>query len=469
MRSRFAGLAAVALAVSLLTACSGSDASPSIGATAPNTVRGSVPASASTTADWPMYHGTPDHDGVSTTMPAANGPLRRTQSLKLDGAVFASPIVVHGLTIVATENDTVYAFNQSYRQVWKRNLGTPSPAEERQCGDIDPLGITGTPIYDASTGLIYVVAEQSGSVRHELNALNLASGSVAWSKSVDLPGVSARDMQQRGALAITNGRVWVSFGAQAGDCGDYKGRVVGVPLDGGSAVVYYSPPTQRGGGIWNPAGPTVNAAGNLLAVSANGAGFPGDAYDHTNTVLELDGASDGHVKLLDSFAPSDWAANNEGDAGLGSQGVALIGTTWAVLGGKSGPVYVLKQGDLGGIGGQVDMQNICRSFGGAAVSGNVVYLPCTDGDRAVRVDDAGKLHVLWHADSSITGSPVIGGGRIWTLDTAAGVLHALDPATGKSLGQVDVGGANRFATPALSGADVIVPTLAGIAVVHTVA
>jgi len=56
-------------------------------------------------------------------------------------------------------------------------------------------------------------------------------------------------------------------------------------------------------------------------------------------------------------------------------------------------------------------------------------------------------------------SPVIGGGRIWVLDTNAGVLHALDPATGKSLGQVAVGAANRFATPALYGADVIVPTL----------
>jgi len=141
----------------------------------------------------------------------------------------------------------------------------------------------------------------------------------------------------------------------------------------------------------------VDAAGHLLVVSANGAAFPGDAYDHTSSVLELDA----NARLLDSFAPSDWAANNQGDVGLGSQGVALIGTRWAVLGGKSGPVYVLKQGHLGGIGGQV------------------------------------------------------------------GVLYALDPATGKSLGQVDVGVANRFAAPALYGADVIVPTLAGIAVVRT--
>jgi outer membrane protein assembly factor BamB len=402
-------------------------------------------------------------EGVSTTMPKASGAPKLVQSLKLDGEVFASPIVVRGLTIVATEQDTVYAFDQSYRQVWKRSLGSPSPAEERQCGNINPLGITGTPVYDARTNRVYVVAEHGGAVRHELYALNVASGTVAWSKSVDLPGVSARDMQQRGALAIANSRVWVSYGAQAGDCGDYKGRVVGVPLSGGNDVVFYSPPTKRGGGIWNPNGPTVNAAGHIMVVSANGAAFPGDAYDHTNTVLELDA----NAKVVDSFAPTDWAANNQGDVGLGSQGVALIGTKWAVLGGKSGPVYVLRQGHLGGIGGQVDVQNICRSFGGAAVNGNVVYLPCTDGVRAVRVDDAGKLHEVWHASESITGSPVIGGGRIWVLDTNNGILHGLDPASGESLGQVDVGVANRFATPALYGADVIVPTLAGIAVVRT--
>ena len=463
MRSWHTAPAAAAAAILALSACTG-PASPAV--TAPRPASSAAPASsgaAAGAADWPTYHETMSRAGVSATMPAASGTPKRIQSLKLDGEVFASPIVAGGLTIAATEQDTVYAFDQSYRQVWKRSLGSPSPAEERQCGDINPLGITGTPVYDATTNHVFLVAEHGGAVRHELYALDVASGRVAWSKNVNLPGVSARDMQQRGALAIADNRVWVSYGAQAGDCGNYKGRVVGVPLDGGSDVIFYSPPTKRGGGIWNPAGPTVNAAGHLLVVSANGAAFPGDAYDHTNSVLELDA----NAKVADSFAPADWAANNQGDVGLGSQGVALIGTKWAVLGGKSGPVYVLKQGDLGGIGGQVNVQNICPSFGGAAVGGHVVYLPCTDGVRAVRVDDAGQLHMLWHTSDSITGSPVIGGGRIWALDTSAGVLHALDPSTGKSLSQVDVGVANRFATPALHGPDVIIPTLAGIAVVRT--
>ena len=459
------GLVGASVLVLMAAGCSGSDGRPAASVPASTPAVASAARSAGPsgpgTAEWPMYHGTPDHAGVSTTMPAASGSPRLAQSLRLDGAVYASPLVVHGLTIVATENDTVYAFDQAYAQVWKRSLGTPSPKEERQCGNIDPLGITGTPVYQ--DGTVYVVAETGGSVRHQLFALDATTGAVAWSKPVDLPGVSARDMQQRGALAVAGGKVWVSYGAQAGDCGDYKGRVVGVPLDGGDGVVSYTPPTKRGGGIWNPAGPTVTPDGDILVVSANGGAFPGDPYDHTNTVLKLDASA----KLIDSFAPSDWAENNRDDVGLGSQGVALVGTRWAVLGGKSGPVYVLRQDHLGGIGGSVDNQNLCRVFGGSAVSGDTVYLPCTDGERAVRVDDSGKLHQLWRADESITGSPVLGGGRLWVLDPSGGVLHGLDPATGKSVARVDVGAANRFATPAISGADVIVGTLTGIAVVRT--
>ena len=410
-----------------------------------------------------MYHGDPTHSGLSRSMPVVSGALKVIESIKLDGAVYASPIAADGVIVVATENDSVYGFDAHGQQLWHVRVGSPSPGYERACGDIDPLGITGTPIYSAQTGEVYLVAEHGGTVGHDLIALDLHTGKVRWRKDVDLPGPTPAAMQQRGAMAITGGRVWVSFGAQAGDCSNYKGRVVGVRLDGTGDPVVFDPSTRRQGGIWNPAGPTVDAAGHLYVVSANGSSFPGDAYDHTNSVLELSSSG----KLLDSFAPTDWARNNQGDVGLGSQGVALIGTKWAVLGGKSGPVYVLKQGHLGGIGGQVDEKNVCLSFGGAAVNRNVVYLPCTDGVRAARVDDVGQLHVLWHTSESITGSPVIGGGRIWALDTTAGVLHALDPATGQSLGQADVGVANRFATPALYGADVIVPTLTGIAVVRT--
>jgi outer membrane protein assembly factor BamB len=409
-----------------------------------------------------MYHGDAAHSGRSPFLPAVSGPPQVIKSLKLDGDVYASPIAVGGVIVAATENDSVYGLDTSGRQLWHVKVGTPSPAYQRACGNIDPLGITGTPVYSAQTGDVYLVAEHGGKVGHDLIALDLRTGQVRWSKDVDLPGPTPAAMQQRGALAIAGGRVWVSFGAQAGDCSNYKGRVVGVRLDGTGAPLLYDPSPNRQGGIWNPAGPTVDAAGQLYVVSANGSTFPGAAYDHTNSVLKLSPAG----KLLDSFAPTDWAQNNQGDVGLGSQGVALVGSQWAVLGGKSGPVYVLRRGHLGGIGGQVSATDICRSFGGAAVDGDVVYLPCTDGVRAVRVDAAGTLHVLWQASGQVAGSPVVGGGRVWALDQLGGVLHALSPASGQSLEQVPVGETSRFATPAIYGGLILVPTLAGLVYVQ---
>jgi outer membrane protein assembly factor BamB len=410
-----------------------------------------------------MYHGDASHSGLSPSMPDVSGTLKVIASIKLDGAVYASPIAVDGVIVVATENDSVYAFDTQGKQLWHVSTGSPSPAYQRPCGNIDPLGITGTPVYSAQTGDVYLAAEHGGTVGHDLIALDLHTGKIRWRQDIDLPGATPAAMQQRGALAITGGRVWVSFGAEFGDCSNYNGRVIGVRLDGTGTPVEYHPSANRQGGIWNPAGPATDAAGHLYVVSANGSTFPGAAYDHTNSVLEVSSSG----QLLSSFAPTDWAQNNEGDIGLGSQGVALVGTKWAVLGGKSGPVYVLRQGHLGGIGGQVSATDVCLSYGGPAVDGNVVYLPCRDGVRAVQVDSAGTLHVLWHASDSVTGSPVVGGGRVWALDQTGGVLHALDPATGQTLEQVSVGETSRFATPAIYGSLVLVPTHTGLIYVRS--
>jgi outer membrane protein assembly factor BamB len=205
----------------------------------------------------------------------------------------------------------------------------------------------------------------------------------------------------------------------------------------------------------------VDSAGRLYVAVGNGEHGRGDPYDYSDSVLQLSP----DARLLDSFSPTTWGSDNEDDLDLGSQGPVLVGSKWVVIAGKSGTGYVLRQGHLGGIGGQVSQATLCRSFGGAAVDGDVVYVPCDDGVRAVRVDDAGQLHVLWHAASSIAGSPVLGGDRVWALDQGAGELHALDPATGRSTLQVAVGQTSRFATPALHGNHVLVPTLAGLIIV----
>jgi len=464
-------LAVPLIVLGLAAAACSSGGSPAAAPTtaAPAASPTSTPAPSATSAgptpagtrDWPAYHGSADRAGVAAGMPAVSR-LAVAASVRLDGPVYASPIVAGGLTVVATEQDTVYALDRAYRQVWRQHLGEPSPTAERQCGNIDPVGITGTPVYDATSGLVYVAPEYGGPPRHELAALDLRTGTVRWRRSVDLPGTETRAMQERGALAVTGGRVWVPFGGQFGDCGGYKGRVVGIRLDGTGDPVSYTVPTTREAGIWAAPGPVVDSSGDLFVAVGNGESGVGDPYDHSDSVLRI--GPDG--RLRDSFSPTTWAADNDADLDLGSQGPALVGP-WVLAAGKSGTAYVLRRDSLGGIGGQVSQADLCRSFGGTAVAAGVVYVPCTDGVRAVTVDGTGKLSVRWHADPALAGSPVVGGGRVWTLDQNGGVLHALDPANGQTREQVAVGTTSRFATPAISGRDVLVPTLAGLTVVRT--
>jgi hypothetical protein len=391
-------------------------------------------------------------------MPQVSGRLHTVADLKLNGAMYASPVVVGGTVVAATEGNRVYAFDLAGRRLWQRQLAPPATSDELPCGNIDPLGITGTPV--VAGGVVYVAPEYGSPVRHELVALDLATGAVRWRRSLDLPGVETRAMQERGALAVAGGRVWVPFGGLDGDCGGYKGRLVGIRLDGSGSPIAYTVPTAREAGIWTPPGPAVDAAGNLVVQVGNGASVDGDRYDHSDSVLEVSPAG----KLVDSFSPSTWASDNAADLDLGSQGPALIGTQWVLADGKSGVAYVLDQQHLGGIGGEVSKAQLCPSYGGTAVIDSVVIVPCTDGDRAVEID-RGVLNLLWHATPN--GSPVVGGGRVWTLDVANGVLHALDPSSGRTLEQVPVGEVTRFATPALYDRFVLVPTRDGLVIIRT--
>lgn len=453
----------IALAVPLLAllACTGASDVGAASATPTDTAPGgstvtTALAPTSPYASWSTYHGNRHRTGFAPTMPTVSGSPVVSERHALDGNVYASPLVVSGRVVVATENDTVYAFQRGQR-VWRRHLGTPAAQGELPCGNIFPLGITGTPTY--YNGLIYVAAELGNPPRHQLYALRLSTGAVVWHHNLDLSGVETRAMQQRGALTFAGGRVWVPFGGLAGDCGGYKGRVVGVRLDGSGAAIAYTVPTAREAGIWAPPGPVLGGAYLYVAVGNGAATSP--PYDKSDSILALDTTA----HLHQYFAPSTWAADNASDADLGSQGPALVGD-WVFADGKRGQAYVLNRAHLGGIGGAVSSMSLCTSFGGTAVVGTRVFVPCTDGVRAVRVDSTGHMHVLWHASSSITGSPVVGGGRVWSLDPGAGILYALSPSTGQVVRHVSVGATSRFATPALYGRHVFVPTLSGITVVR---
>ena len=469
MRAGSVAVLAGALGAVLVAGCTAGSHHPAAPTrSTSSTARPVSPSSASSTAraqrypDWPTYHGDAARTGVSTTMPAAGPNATVVAAVPLDGAVYASPLVIGGVVVVATENDSVFGVSLKGRVLWRHNLGKPVPLHDLPCGNIDPSGITGTPVYDEGTKLVYAVAELASPVRHVLVAFSAGSGKVRWTRQLGLSGTSPDAMQERGALNIAAGRVWVPFGGRFGDCGKYRGKLVGVPLTGKGAALTFTVPTTREGGIWTPPGPSVSADGHLYVSVGNGASGLGGNYDHTDSVLELDG----NGRLVGSFSPTTWPRDNSADLDLGSQGPALVGS-WVFIAGKSGTAYVLRQGALGGIGGQVTSGDFCTSFGGTAVDGSVVYVPCSDGVRAVQVDSAGRIQLLWHTALSIAGSPVVGSGRVWSLDQDAGVLYAIDPATGAARTSVPVGVTSRFATPALYGPDVLVPTLHGLTIVAT--
>jgi outer membrane protein assembly factor BamB len=214
-------------------------------------------------------------------------------------------------------------------------------------------------------------------------------------------------------------------------------------------------------GIWTPPGLTADNSGHILAAVGNG-NFGNQKYDYSDSVLEFSTS----LKLTDHFSPSNWRAENANDADLGSQGATMVGQ-WVFIDGKGGNAYVLRRNHFGGVGGQVSKRALCTSFGGTAVRPATVYVPCTDGVRAVRIDSSGRMHVLWHAASNINGSPVIGGGHLFALDPNAGRLYELSLTNGRVVRSVSVGAVNRFATPALYGRNLRVGTLTGVVDVRT--
>jgi hypothetical protein len=404
------------------------------------------------------------HADLARTGHIANAPnpqaLTSLWKQPLDGAVYAEPLVINGHVLVATEHDTLYSLDAQTGQVeWKTNVGTPVPLNDLPCGNIDPLGITGTPVYDPQTGLVFAVAEVQGP-GHILVGLDVSTGIVKVRRLVDPPGADPQPLQERAALALAGGRVYVAYGGLAGDCGDYHGFVVASNTDGTGDLLTFQVPTTREGGIWTPPGPVIDDQGNLYVSVGNGEATSGD-WDHSDSVLRLSPT----LQLEDGFAPQSWPSDNASDADLGSMAPVLLPDGYIFADGKLGQGYLVRADHLGGVGGQLQTLSVCRSYGGAAVSGAAFFLPCTDGVRQLTLTVQGQVALGWHAQQQITGSPIIGGQTIYSLDPGGGVLYALDAATGQVRATLKIGAAPRFATPTLSQTTLFIGTLTGVVAV----
>jgi hypothetical protein len=284
------------------------------------------------------------------------------------GNVYAQPLYVadgpggRGTFFVATEDDEVDAIDEATgATVWTRSLGPPAPRTGAGCGNVTPLGVTGTPVIDATSRTLYVSAV-NGSTRidtHRVHALSIDDGSEQPGWPFDVSTVSFQGLafdpvpqNQRGALTIADGVLYVPFGGHAGDCGPYHGWVVAIPLDAPSAATAWAT-DARGGGIWSPGG---LATDGTFVFAATGNTFGVDTWRGGEAIVRLQKGAVFSGTAPDYFTPSNWKALDDRDVDIGGSGPVLFdvpgatpSTLVAALG-KNGVVYLLDRTNLGGIG-----------------------------------------------------------------------------------------------------------------------
>ncbi len=352
--------------------------------------------------------------------------------LAVDGKVDAQPLVKTGVAIaaqgthevvyVATENDSVYAFDaQSGAVLWHDGPSsgsqallcpneTPVPASDYNSDQVSPLiGITSTPVIDPATNAIYVVAMSKSVVNgtttyyQRIHALDLGTGAdlvapKSIDRSISVPGkgpggngtsvfFDPKQYDERDALTLSNGVIYTGWASHS-DEAPYTGWIIGFNASnlGVAGVLNIDPngtPSasnsigQSGGSFWNSGGGfAADASGNLFNISANGP-FDPKSGDYGDSYLKLSTASG--LSVADYFAPSNQQALSNADIDLGSSGVVLLppitdaaGDTpsLAIGSGKDGNIYVIDRANLGkfSASGNQIWQEVTGKLGGSLFS-----------------------------------------------------------------------------------------------------
>ena len=329
-------------------------------------------------------------------------------SYTLDGLPMASPLYVPNVTIpgqgshnvvyVATEHDSVYAFDAnglSGSPLWHASFLSPGvttvPCSAIGCSDIPvEYGITSTPVIDPTTGTLYVVAntEEGSNYVQRLHALDITTGAEKFGgpaviqAAVSGTGDGSQNNQlafdplfedQRAALLLSNGVVYVAWGSHE-DAPPWHGWVMGFSAGTLQLVmVYNASPNGNGAGIWQSGGgPAADASGNIYFSTGNG-DFTANTggVDYGDTVLKL--STSGTV--LDYFTPHDQANMANFNLDLASAGPVLLldqpGNNPHVLitAGKGGTIYVINRDNMGHFQSSSDNQ-IIQALVGALPNGN---------------------------------------------------------------------------------------------------
>lgn len=298
-------------------------------------------------------------------------------SYLVDGYVYGEPLLVSNLTVdgakhnvvyVATENDSVYAFDAdnygSGAPLWKTSLLQPGETPLTNAPIQPYQGVTSTPVIDPSTGTLYVVSQQSSSAggTFRLNALDIATGAQKFGGPVTIhasvPGTNTQNgigngttltlttaCMSRAALLLANGNVYIGIGScPTGWLLAYNASTLA------QVAVWNASPNIPGegqfasaGGVWmGSGGPVADSSGNIYITTGNGPWDGNTAF--SDSVIKFSPT----LQLEDYFTPQDYQYMDCNDADLGSGGLLLIpGTSELVVGGKTGRLYLVNSGNMG--------------------------------------------------------------------------------------------------------------------------
>lgn len=469
------------------------------------------------------YHNDDVRDGADvneTTLNTSNvNPQQfgKLNALQVDGQIYAQPLYVPNLTIggvqhnvafVATENDTVYAFDAdglSDSALWRQHLGTPVPVNDQE-GIKPSLGITSTPVIDSTTGTMYVLTDgmENNHKVYRLHALSIASGAEKFGGPVivtgTVPGTGwdsvngqitlETNCYQRNGMALdpATNAIYISFGhCSHGWILAYDKATLQ------QTTIFNDTADGAGGGLWGGTPAIDDSTGDIYLITGVDIGDP--APDYNDSAMRLKGSD---LSVLDYFKPSNESFLRQNDADFGSGSPIIMPDNPSqyphelIGGGKDGRIMVMNRDNMGGYQQtdhviqevQTGTQEFDNTFSTPTYWNGTLYFHCeNDVVKAYNWDSNTGListhpvsqgHDVYgtHGATSSLSSNSTSDGILWEIEAtnaqngAAAILHAYDASnlqnelykSSSSGGRDTAGPAIKFSVPTVADGHVYVGT-----------
>lgn len=347
---------------------------------------------------------------AAVAMTAADATFAAT----VDGAMWASPLYIangpggKGAFIAVTASNNVYAINETTgAKLWTRSIGMAPGNTGAGCGPNTPIGILSTPVIDGATRTLYVagaIGTNNEISRHEVHAIDIETGMEKAGWPIDVTGTKSGNVtfdtksgNQRSALSLVGGKLYVAYGGHVGDCGPYHGWVMA--FDTANPTMKGAWTTLgRGEAIW-AAGGMASDGNSIFAVTGNRTPFGSNADDRSTTdseaVIRLTGLAQVTRNDQNIFFPTTWKQMDRDDADFGSSNPVYLTVPGATPSNllaalaKDGKLYLLNAANLGGMGGSASVVNLAVANGSMSIKTSPAAYKSAEGTHIVFSTDSG--------------------------------------------------------------------------------